>query len=301
MNKVSVRGGFSDRNSIKSENKTIQLKKFDDRTRIQLLNMINELCDITFKDEFYDSNEKIQNYIKYVRKNIYCEVNDIGIIYSIHSIQKKIRETILEDEYDSVLTLIETIVKYFDNYLIEENKLNYYDKYNKKYRGKSLFDLTNMIFEKEYIGYRFVDKIIVPISDEFEVKTIEETFCNNYEPVRNHMEKANKLLSDRSNPDYENSIKESISAVEAILEIITGCKGGQATLGNMLNKLANIGIDIPNGLKQAFKTLYGYTSSEKGIRHAGNIEGKNSTFEEAKFMLVTCCAFINYLTALKKD
>ncbi len=45
--KVSMRGGFSDRNAIKPENNEIQLKNFDQRTRIQLQNMIsNQYADI---------------------------------------------------------------------------------------------------------------------------------------------------------------------------------------------------------------------------------------------------------------
>lgn len=39
--KVSVRGGFSDRNKIKPENTIIQITEFDERTRIQLFNMIS--------------------------------------------------------------------------------------------------------------------------------------------------------------------------------------------------------------------------------------------------------------------
>lgn len=116
-----------------------------------------------------------------------------------------------------------------------------------------------------------------------------------------HLSKANKFLADRENPDYENSIKESISAVEAICEIITGIKGKEATLGNMLKKLETNGVKIHQGLKTAFNILYGYTSDANGIRHAGDIGGKSSTFEEAKFMLVACSAFVNYLTALAAD
>ena len=41
--------------------------------------------------------------------------------------------------------------------------------------------------------------------------------------------------------------------------------------------------------------LYGYTSDESGIRHAGRIDGKGTTFAEAKFMLIACSAFVNYL------
>lgn len=161
-----------------------------------------------------------------------------------------------------------------------------------------MYQITNEYFEKEYVGYRFVDRIIVPISDQNEVAEIVETLDCQYEAVRNHISKANILLADRDNPDYENSIKESISAVEAICEILTGVKGKEATLGNMLKKLEKNGVMIHSGLKSAFNILYGYTSDANGIRHAGNIGGNSSTFEEAKFMLVSCCAFVNYLIAV---
>ena len=128
------------------------------------------------------------------------------------------------------------------------------------------------------LHYRFVDKIIVPISDQNEITEIEEVLECRYAVVRNHISKANILLADRENPDYENSIKESISAVEAICEILTGIKGKEATLGNMLKKLEKNGIIIHSGLKSAFNILYGYTSDANGIRHAGDIGGKSSTF-----------------------
>ena len=93
-------------------------------------------------------------------------------------------------------------------------------------------------------------------------------------------------------PDYENSIKESISAVEAICCIITD--DDKATLGKALGKLEQAGITIHGSLKSAMEKLYGYTSDENGIRHAG-IDFKGASSEDAKYMLVTCSAFVNYL------
>ena len=130
---------------------------------------------------------------------------------------------------------------------------------------------------------------------------IEEALSNKYKSVQGHIAKANHLLADRTNPDYENSIKESISAVEAICKIFTGAKGKEATLGNMLKKLEEKGVKIHGGLKSAFNILYGYASDANGIRHAGDIGGPSSTFEEAKFMLVSCSAFINYLIVVSAD
>ena len=54
-------------------------------------------------------------------------------------------------------------------------------------------------------------------------------------------------------------------------------------------------IDMHPALKTAFNKLYGYTNDEQGIRHS-LLEKDTVDFEDAKFMLVSCSAFINYLT-----
>lgn len=304
MAKVSVRGGFSDRNGIKPENVDIQLKNFDKRTRIQLQNMLSKLYVSVYENDdlsYEEVQDYIQNFIKYVLGTIYSELVDSRKIYDDDVIFEMINDTILNGEYDDVLTLIESIIQFWDADLKDIRGYQYYDKYNKKYTRNSIYEMVNTYFESEYIGYRFIDKIIVPISDSYEINAIQDVLKNRYQPVYDHISKANKLLADRDKPDYENSIKESISAVEAICEIITGIKGKEATLGKMLKKIEENGIKIHTGLKSAFNILYGYTSDANGIRHAGDIGGPSSTFEEAKFMLVSCSAFINYLTALCAD
>lgn len=45
-------------------------------------------------------------------------------------------------------------------------------------------------------------------------------------------------MSDRQKPNYRNSIKESISAVESICKIIT--QDEKATLGKALKKIENL-------------------------------------------------------------
>jgi hypothetical protein len=101
------------------------------------------------------------------------------------------------------------------------------------------------------------------------------------------------LFADRQNPDYRNSIKESISAAEAMCKIITGEK--KATLGQALKKLEDKSIELHGSLKSSFSSLYGYTNDAKGIRH-GLMEEPNLDFD-AKFMLVSCSGFVNYLAA----
>lgn len=152
----------------------------------------------------------------------------------------------------------------------------------------------NKILEEEKSGYRIIDDRVAPITNPLEIESIEDSMkltATAYSSVKIHLSKALKLYSDRQNPDYENSIKESISAVEAMCSIIVG---KDTTLRDALRQLENRGIDIHVALKQGFDRIYGYTSDEKGIRHAG-IEFSDAPHEDAKYMLVACSAFVNYL------
>ena len=151
----------------------------------------------------------------------------------------------------------------------------------------------NNVLEQELSAYRFVGERITQITSEEEISEIEEALETPLKPVRVHLEKSLELLSDRKSPDYRNSIKESISAVEAICRLIT--KDKKATLGQALKEVETK-VGLHGALKNAFSSLYGYTSSAEGIRHALLDEPKLD-FEDAKFMLVSCSAFINYLTS----
>ena len=198
-----------------------------------------------------------------------------------------IRDTFATDDYASVLTVIEYICRVLQ-------KRTYH---NVNYKGKNYTaeQLYNLIMKQEYVGYRLLNGRAMPITDDQEISEIKEVSTSKYTEVKQHINKALGFLSDRQSPDYANSIKESISAVERMCSIIIG---KPTTLGDALKKLEDSGVATHPALKSAFMKLYGYTSDASGIRHSGELGGKESTFEEAKFMLVSCCAFVNYLTGL---
>lgn len=160
--------------------------------------------------------------------------------------------------------------------------------------AKTMADEFNRTLEEEVAPYRVLDGLVVPIVNEIELKTLKQVICSNYDSVSIHIKKALELYSERQKPDYENSVKESISAVEAMCNIITGMVGANATLGNAIKKLKEAGVHIHPAMENAFKQLYGYTSDASGIRHGG-IEFANVPSEDAKYMLVFCSAFVNYL------
>ena len=156
--------------------------------------------------------------------------------------------------------------------------------------------MINRILEREMSGYRFVGDFLSPIISQVEIAAIEQGLVPSdvFKPVAVHLTTALELLSNREAPDYPNSIKESISAVEAACQIATG--DSKATLGAALRKLEDAGVTLHEAFKAGLKKFYGFTSDAEGIRHALLDE---STLEQADaiFMLVTCSAFANYLRA----
>lgn len=163
---------------------------------------------------------------------------------------------------------------------------------------KEFTDAANLIFEQEGSGYRIIDGLVAEIIHEEELKEIETTQSSDLSSaIKIQIHQALKRLSDKQHPDYRASIKESISAVETLLREITGEK----TFGPALKKIESHGIQIPKALEIGFQNLYGYTCGTDGIRHALMEEAIPVYFAEAKFMLVSCCAFINYIQTKRSN
>ncbi|MFA6178409.1 MAG: hypothetical protein WC696_02235 [Candidatus Methylopumilus sp.] len=146
----------------------------------------------------------------------------------------------------------------------------------------------NETLEHHNAAYRFVECLIVEITDQNEIESIESALNHPQLPVKAHLKSALEKLSDKEKPDYRNSVKESISAVEAACRVLADSKS--ATLGDALKKIKN----LHPVMKQAFDKLYGYTSDASGVRHS-LIDEATISYADAKFMLVTCSAFVSYL------
>jgi len=151
----------------------------------------------------------------------------------------------------------------------------------------------NIALEREMSGYRLIDNLFTAITDVQEISNIEEAINREETPAgaTAHLRAALLLMSDRINPDYRNSIKESISAVESMAKHLTG--NPKASLGEALLVVEKKG-EMHSALRKGLSALYGYTSDAHGIRHA-LMDEANLTFLDAKFMLVVCTGFINFM------
>jgi hypothetical protein len=159
-------------------------------------------------------------------------------------------------------------------------------------KSEKMLGTLNGILERELAGYRYVSAAFVPVTDKQEIESIEQALDSGpFAGVEAHLRSAIEHLSRKQDPDYRNSIKESISAVESLAKELTG--NPKAGLGDALSVLEKKGKIHP-ALKKALSSLYGYTSDEDGIRHA-MLEEPALSASDAKFLLVACSGFINYM------
>lgn len=197
----------------------------------------------------------------------------------------------LHHDWDSVLREIREIFykfKWYEIYDFIEFVANNYEDLKWK---NNFCSHCNSLLEREMSAYRFLDGVITKITEKEEIQAIQTAIDSNPNPVITHIRRALELLSDRDSPDYRNSIKESISSVESLVGLSVQTKG--RTLGHLLKQLESDNSLHP-ALTSAFSKLYGYTSDEGGIRHA-LMDADSNDFHDAKFMLVACSAFTNYI------
>ena len=164
--------------------------------------------------------------------------------------------------------------------------------YERKY--PSFVESLNRDFQRLNYGYRIVNNHVTPITAKEEIESIEEAIRDSKDNIKEHLNRALTHLADKEKPDYRNSIKESISAVGALCREMTG----ENDLGKALSALEKKQGLLHPQLKAAFSNLYNYVNEKQsGIRH--ELMDENGTYvpsyHEAKYMLVICAAFINFL------
>lgn len=275
---IKIRDGYSHATGIIHFSVDYQLEEFDDRTRRLLNNKLYEVLELIFSEKvvsykydnpFFDNGRN--EFCKNLLSEVFLQRTNLkhGYSYTWEPVYEMINEVIEKAPYNEVLDILWYILDWI-----------YANMYTSQF---DIYSIFNSFFEKEFVGYRFVEKRIIAITDKNEISSIEDACNSKYDGINSHMQKAVGFLADRDKKDYKNSIKESISAVESVCQIITN--NGKATLGQALKVIKSKGMDIHPALEKAFSSLYGYTSDQGGIRHCEGMFESNVSFEEAKFML----------------
>lgn len=270
---------FSQRYGFKNIQEVIQKDFIDDALRNRLWNCFYL---IVFSNKLYERNQ-------------YGDTSRSDLGHLFISYWHGYFKSPLDNMPDRLLDAIDKIKKYF--FECEWYEIYDFIEFTINYMPDELqipfISACNMTLEKELSAYRIVDKLLVEVTSSTEIESINEALENSkaITGAHAHLKSAINFMADRNSPDFRNSIKESISAVESTAQTLT--KNPKATLGQALKELEEK-HNLHEALKRSLTSLYGYTSDADGIRHA-MMEESNLTLTDAKFMLVSCTAFINYL------
>lgn len=278
---------FSERNGHKPIRQLIQLVSMDEPLRNGLWNLLTVYCwedaerqlDWPSHGYYYypdDPDKVLYDFCERCWLRFFKRTLD-----TLHSswttFKAELREYFFKCEWYEVYDFIEFVAQ---NYGQREFQMSFIQR-------------CNQLLEEEMSAYRFVDGVIVPITDTLELEAIELALAGSRDPVVEHLGRALELLSDRNTPDYRNSMKESISAVESLVSIILKPEKGTKDFSKLIRRLDDQ-IGLHPSLIGAFDKLYGYTSDAGGIRHALK-DADNVDFHDAKLMLVLCTSFINFV------
>lgn len=267
---------FSERMGLVDVRDVIQVGELDEETRVALWNIIYQYLQVNViksADYMWAS----QPLARKVWSDLLGGALDVMESTSSSDFLYRVKYKTLEDEYYEALDTVE-----------------FFARYGWKVDGTDhLRTRFNTVFTRELVGYRIVGWDIVPVTDDMEVDAIQAALEDpkSNAGVKSHLNNALALLADRANPDYANSIKESISAVESCLRERTG----KTTISAALKEIDKRGKEIHPALSDGWQKIYAYTSDSDGIRH-GSITASEATEALATYFLVTCSSFINYVT-----
>lgn len=159
-------------------------------------------------------------------------------------------------------------------------------------------EACNKVLAEEGAPYRFVNDQLVPTMSDQEAAEVAVALNTSADTkslasVNEHLRSAGARLSGRP-PDFRNSIKESVSAVEALVRLLVG---RSATLGDGLKGLEEAGVPIHPALVRGYGAIYGYTNDADGVRHSLETDSVPAEQLEdlAVYMYTSCSAFVSLL------
>ena len=158
------------------------------------------------------------------------------------------------------------------------------------------FKSQNELLEEQGCAYRFISQELAPITNPHEMGAVAAAADSSIDAVSMHIRGALEQLPPNPKASTRNSIKESISAVEATLKHLTNSPS--ATLGEGLKAFEAKYGPLHDSMRRGFEKLYAYTNGPEGIRHALVDGAKEVTVDDARLMLIQCSAFANYLIAV---
>lgn len=284
---------FSERNGLWSVSDVLQIEEINRVTRDDLYNILYLYLEL---DDYRGWDEDLCSDIW-----IHCWHAPIDAFpNNTYDFAAKLKHHIKQGVWMHVYDLIEYVVSHSrQKYFSEGMHSSFCATYNPEWTTAQtmLTVVLNRKFQDDNVGYRIINNCVTPIANEYEIQTIEQALHSpeKYSGVRTHISKAVELISKKEAHDYANVITQSIASVESAVAVYTGKKRGRVK--DALKLLEDRGLLHP-ALSEGWNSIYGFTSDAEGLRHS-TISGEvKADIALAKYMLVSCSSFANYLIEL---
>ncbi|HEK1364478.1 hypothetical protein KZ854_13520 [Pseudomonas aeruginosa] len=162
------------------------------------------------------------------------------------------------------------------------------------YRSK-----VNALFEQQMVGWRLNDQsqleMALPKDLADRIEATSKSLTDEFQSARAHYRKAKRYILGTTK-DPENSIKESISALESVCRVI---HPDTPTLGKALSKMKSEGL-YPPMMISVFEKFYAYCNDEPSVRH-GSDKPSRVQLLDAELALHLGAAFIRYTLEVRRS
>ena len=157
------------------------------------------------------------------------------------------------------------------------------------------------LFLEEGLAYEFADGAVRRRGRKHTVELVSKAQVvladTRLQNARKHFDKALQFFRHPTRPDYENSVKEAVCAVEAAGKALFPMAKA-ATLGDLAKWLASTDeVSVPKAICQTIVGVYAFRSGGDGVGHGGATGGK-ATLEVSEYIVAVCASQIIYFIDL---
>ena len=184
---------FSERRGLKPVPSALQVDLMDDRLRQGLWNLLTVFYLHIDGPSRYLDGGSFDTYLKRLWVHQRWPLRDLHAMERWRpSVLRGLGAWFDDLTWNEVYDFVELTTRIFPN-----------NTTNAQFR-----EACNLLFEEEMSGYRFVGDVITEITSQEEIEAIEAAIdSTSGSPVQTHLQNSLRLLADRDDPDYRNSVK----------------------------------------------------------------------------------------------
>lgn len=273
--------------------------------REYLVKILSKLTYIDM-DSRYKNEEKAPLGIKALHERISIDTrrtmdeNDWDSWHCSEALESTILACEWYQFYDSVETVGEMLRDTESKYEIDKDLNDFLGEPSYEHFSFGHYrEAVNNLFQKHVVGWRMNSKgnleTALPKDLADRVTSVEKKLSDDFESARIHYSKARSYILG-TGKDPENSIKESISAIESVCRVFYP---KAASLGKALDFMKADPI-FPPRLLTVLQKLYDYANDEPGVRHGSRHTPKVAELD-AELVLHIATALIRYVIEAKKS